>query len=563
MDFKKIALYVLLVVSGLALYNAWVRDTTQLTATNVSQQASNNAAAIPQGTRSDAAKASSVASPTLPANIAHQVTVPDDRLIHVRTDVLDVAIDKLGGNIVDTRLLKYAQSTNDKSPLQILNHDANSLYLAQSGIVPAQQTGPLKPVMFQSAKTSYRLQPGDHALVVSLTGKTADGLQITKNYTFQPNHYAVKLNYQLDNKGEKKWTGSFYTQLKRRNTPEKSHFIGMRSYAGAAMYTPDKPYKKLPYTTLAEQNINANVHGGWLAMQQQYFLSAWVPNQATNNTYFSRVDSVGNPNNIFTVGVVMPQLSLASGQSANGSATLYVGPEEASRLSPLAPYLDRTVDYGWLWMLSKPIFLILEFIHHWVGNWGLAIIFVTILIKLAFFKLSEMSYVSMAKMRQLQPRLQALKEKYGDDRQSLGQETMKMYREEKINPLSGCLPMLLQIPFFIALYYVLMESVELRQAPFILWIHDLSVKDPFYILPVLMVLSMILQQRLSPQPADDMQAKMMMVMPILFGVMFASFPAGLVLYWITNNCISIAQQWFIMKRYDKKHKPRSGSFKKA
>ncbi len=562
MDYKKIGLYVLLAVISFALWNAWISDNVvkqQNQVTNVADKSS-----VPQGVASDT---SSLVPTTnnaavLPPSVAHSVNIPASRLIHVKTDVLDVAIDKLGGNIVDANLLKYPESIKDKTPLVLLNNKPDQLYLAQSGLIAQNHKGPLAPYSYNSAQNNYQLQVGKRAVHVSLNATTADGLHLIKTYTFEPRRYAVKLQYQIRNQGQKAWTGSFYTQLKKRNTPKKKHFMGLNAYVGASMYSPDKPYTQIPYTKFATDNLNTNVRGGWLAMQQQYFLSAWVPNQTTNNTYFTRLDSTGGPSDIYTLGVVTPQITIKPGAVAEKAATLYVGPEEANQLDALAPSLGRTVNYGWLWFLSTPIFKVMQFIHHWVPNWGISIILLTILIKLLFFKLSEISYVSMAKMRQVQPKIKALKERYGDDRQQLGQATMQLYREEKINPLSGCLPMFIQFPFFIALYYVLMRSVELRQASFMFWIQDLSIKDPFYILPLLMVGSMVLQQKMSPQPADDTQAKMMMIMPLVMGLMFASFPAGLVLYWITNSLVSIAQQWYIMKRYDQKHKPQSGSFRK-
>ncbi len=301
-------------------------------------------------------------------------------------------------------------------------------------------------------------------------------------------------------------------------------------------------------------------------MQQQYFLSAWVPNQNTVNHYYSHVtvpkDSTGK-NDIYTLGYVTPALSLAPGQSGSSQSTLYVGPEIASNLQPLAKGLDLTIDYGWLWWLSKILFWIMKHINSVVHNWGWTIVLTTALIKIVFYWFSDKSYRSMAKMRQVQPRMQALKERFGDDKQALTKATMELYKKEKINPMGGCLPMLIQIPVFFALYYVLIEAVQLRQAPFIFWIHDLSVKDPFYILPILMGASMFLQQRLSPPPPDPTQAKIFMFLPLIFTVFFLSFPAGLVLYWLTNNVLSIAQQYYVMKTFDpKKEKQKRKKRKK-
>jgi len=305
-------------------------------------------------------------------------------------------------------------------------------------------------------------------------------------------------------------------------------------------------------------NVSRAVKGGWLAFQQRYFLGAWVPNQHQAQHYYSRVNG-----DIYTLGFVGPQLKVASGDQLRTRTTLYAGPEMADRLAVVAPHLDLTVDYGWLWALSVSIFWIMKHIYNFFGNWGIAIILVTLLIKLIFYKLSEKSYRSMAKMRKLSPQLQTLKERYGDDRQRMSQATMELYRREKVNPLGGCLPMLIQIPFFFALYYVLIESVELRQAPFMLWIQDLSAKDPYYILPLLMGASMYFQQKLNPAPPDPIQARMMNLMPVMFTALFLTFPSGLVLYWLTNNCLSILQQWYIMRRVDMAEvQQKISSFKK-
>ena len=294
---------------------------------------------------------------------------------------------------------------------------------------------------------------------------------------------------------------------------------------------------------MAEDNLSLNTKGGWVVMQQHYFLSAWVPNEQQINHYYTSV----SPNDVYTIGFLGPQLNVAAGDKLVTKTKFYAGPQLTDRLHSIAPNLDLTVDYGWLWFISMGIFWLMKKIHLVIGNWGWSIILVTICIKAVFYKLSATSYRSMAKMRKLTPKIQALKQRFGDDKQKMSQETMKLYKKEKVNPFGGCLPILIQIPFFIALYYVLIESVELRQAPFIFWIHDLSIKDPFYVLPLLMGISMLIQQKLSPPPPDPMQAKMMMLLPIVFTVFFLNFPAGLVLYWVCNNTLSILQQWYVMR----------------
>jgi YidC/Oxa1 family membrane protein insertase len=310
---------------------------------------------------------------------------------------------------------------------------------------------------------------------------------------------------------------------------------------------------------MEEKNLNTFVEGGWLAVQQRYFITAWIPEKKQQNHYYSKV----GPNNLFTIGSIGSTLHVRPGKTANIYSTLYLGPEIASDLKPLAKGLDLTIDYGWLFIFSNAIFWLMSKIYSVVGNWGWSIILVTLLIKSAFYKLSESSFRSMAKMRKLQPRMEALKTQYGNDKQKLSQETMKLYKTEKANPLGGCLPMIVQIPVFIALYYVLIESVQLRQAPFMFWIQDLSTKDPYYILPVLMGLSMFLQQKLSPAPTDPTHAKAMMALPVVFSLFLMNFPSGLVLYWLVNNCLQVLQQWYITRRIEKGlDKPKKKKFKK-
>ncbi|MDQ2994813.1 MAG: membrane protein insertase YidC, partial [Pseudomonadota bacterium] len=322
----------------------------------------------------------------------------------------------------------------------------------------------------------------------------------------------------------------------------------LNTYHGPAISSDKTPYEKITYKDMSKHNLSRTITGGWVSMQHQYFVSAWVPQAKEQNHYFSREQE----NDIYTIGFVGPAIKVAPGANASTSALFYVGPELQGNLDKLAPNLGKTIDYGWLFFLSQPIYWLLALIHSYIGNWGWAIVLTTILIKLAFYKLAESSNRSMAKMRELQPRLTALKDRYPDDKQKQSQAMMEMYRTEKVNPLGGCLPMLVQMPFFIALYYVLIESVELRQAPWILWIQDLSVRDPLFILPGLMMIAMLLQTRLSPTPPDRSQAIMMHIMPIAFGAFFATFPAGLVLYWLVNTLFSITQQWFIMRKYTSK-----------
>lgn len=539
MNYRRVIIYFALAFTVFSLWTSWLKDYPMGTSSNASSSEATNtmpASQVPPGTQLTQSSAQ-----TPPASV-----LSPQHLIKVATDVLNVTIDTKGGSIVDVALPKYPAELHSKEPVTILNDNPDAFYISESGI-----TGPQGPdtqqgqVTYQADKTSYVLQPGQNELDVKLNWRNPKGLLLTKTFKFKRDDYAIHINYLLENKGKTPWTGNVYTQIRKKPEP-KRHFFQFSTFTGPAISSPEKPYQKLSYEKLAE-NFNQTVRGGWLATQQRYFLTAAVPNQQETNHYYSSVDD----KEIYTLGYLGPALTAQPGQTATTTSTVYVGPELADRLKAIAPHLDLTVDFGWLWWLSIPILWVMTQIYKVVGNWGWAIVLVTILIKAIFYKLSEMSYRSMGKMRLLQPKLAELKQRHGDDRQKLGQATMELYRQEKVNPLGGCLPILIQIPVFIALYYVLIESVQFRHAPFILWIHDLSSKDPYFILPILMGISMWVQQKLNPAPPDPVQARVMQLMPILFTVFFLTFPSGLVLYWLTNNVLSIIQQWYIMRRLEK------------
>jgi YidC/Oxa1 family membrane protein insertase len=541
-NLRRIGLYIAVALLGVLLWDAWSKEHPTTGKTNApSAEAPANFVPPSYSTATTPATA-----PSLPAPAPEPSTSALTALIAVKTDVLSVDIDPQGGNLVNASLLKYPETLEEPSvPMSILSANPNTLYLAQTGLKThgAAQT---ETIHYQAAQTQYVLPAGDNQLTVRLTGTTDAGLQVVKTFVFTRNKYNVQINYELHNTGATPWVGNVYQQIIRKNVPPKGSQHS-RSYNGAALSSPDKPYQKLPFKKLDEEQVNQNAQGGWIAMQQPYFLTAWIPPANQTNHYYSSVNG-----DIYTMGYVGDQLSIAPGATASQSAMFYVGPELPDQLKGLGKGLDLTIDYGWLWMISKAIFWVMDHVHTVVGNWGWAIIITTLIIKLLFYKLSEKSYISMAKMRDIQPRLQALKERFGEDKQGFSRATMELYKKEKVNPLGGCLPTIVQIPVFIALYYVLIESVELRQAPFIFWIQDLSVHDPYYVLPILMGLSMLLQQRLSPPPPDPTQAKMMMLLPVIFTVFFIYFPAGLVLYWLVNNCASILQQWYVMKRHSRR-----------
>lgn len=471
-------------------------------------------------------------------------------LINIKTDLIQAQINLEGGNLIQVNLLNYPTSTDNKTPITLFNTAPDSFYIAQSGLI-GKGLPTDGPLVFKASQTSYTETPGK-TLTVNLIYDSQQGLEITKQYIFEPGQYLIKVNYLIHNKTGMPWEGRFYGQLLRIPPSSQEHNILMSysTFTGAAYSSVGTRFEKLSFKDLAENNLKEFTSEGWIAMVQHYFISAWIPSNTLNNLIYTRQLE----NNVYSVGVANPVLTIPTGQTASTGANLYVGPTLSNQLEAAAPNLNLTVDYGWLWFISELLFWVMTHIQHYVGNWGISIIAVTVLIKLVFYPLSSKSFRSMAKMRMLQPKLQELKTRYGNDRQALGKATMELYQKEKVNPLSGCLPILIQIPVFIALYWMLMASVELRQAPFIFWIKDLSVHDPYFVLPILMGLSMFLQQRMNPTPTDPTQAKVMMALPIVFTVLFMGFPAGLVLYWLVNNCVGVLQQWYVLKKVKHENK---------
>jgi YidC/Oxa1 family membrane protein insertase len=560
MEFLRTALFAGLVIVSFMLWQSWQKYNAQ-----------HNPAPVVAGQQID--KNSDVPSATVAASTATQTqngmpataeetstAIPAERLVTVKTDLVTATIDKKGGNVIRLTLSKYAESLSDKEPFILLENTPSKVYEAQSGII--SQTGPDThehgQATLSAAKNEFVLADGQDTLVVPLTWQNEQGVTITKNFTFTRNSYLINVSYDILNKSAQPWSGQFYMQFKRDKViPEKQGFLGFSTYLGAAISSPDKRFEKLPFDTLDDKNIDRSIKDGWLAMVQHYFVSAWIPNAQETYVYRSNKQS----NGLYSLSAMSPVVTVGPGEQKQIGASLYSGPEVTSVLKKIAPKLELTVDYGWFWPISQGLFWVMKKIYDVVGNWGWSIVLVTLLIKLAFYKLSATSYRSMAQLKRLQPKLESLKERYADDKQKLSTEMMALYKKEKINPLGGCLPILIQIPVFIALYWVLIESVELRQAPFILWIQDLSVKDPYYVLPVLMGISMFVQQKLSPPPADPTQAKVMMFLPVIFTVLFVSFPAGLVLYWVVNNVLSIAQQWFITRQVEEAGVKNGGSGK--
>ena len=479
-----------------------------------------------------------------------QTAATSSGLIRVQTDTLNVSINPLGGDIVSLSLPAYpTRKDRPDLPFQLLEQNNNRTYVAQSGL--AGRNGPDARAngrpLYSAEQTSYQLAEGSDSLTVDLHFSEND-VNYIKRFTFTRGDYLIDVDYLIDNQSDSAWTGSLFGQIKRDGSgdPSSSSATGMATFLGAAYWSSENSYEKLKLGKMDDNRLKQTVEGGWIAWLQHYFVSAWIPSAEQQHVYQTRKDSQGN----YIVGFVSPAVNLSAGEQATISADFYAGPKVQDRLKEISPGLELTVDYGFLWFIAQPLFWVLSLIHSLVGNWGWSIILLTILIKLVFFPLSATSYRSMANMRRVAPKLQALREQYGDDRQKMSQGMMELYKKEKINPLGGCLPILVQMPVFIALYWTLMESVEMRQAPWIGWITDLSLKDPYFILPILMGVSMFIQQQLNPTPPDPMQAKVMKMLPIIFTFFFLWFPAGLVLYWVVNNILSIAQQWYITRQIE-------------
>jgi YidC/Oxa1 family membrane protein insertase len=476
------------------------------------------------------------------------------RLVTVNTDVLRLQVDTRGGSIVSVQLLDYRQSTDKNAePVTLLSRAADRLFTAQSGLIGAVPgaASPTHQAELAAESDTYTLADGSDTLIVPLQWQDPSGLSMTKRLVFTRGAYVVDVQHELVNESTQPWRGNAYRQLLRVPPPKPagSQFTNPEQYSfvGAAWYNPVDKFEKLTFDDFDEANpLNMNQLGGWTAMLQHYFFAAWIP-APEESVQVSTTVLTGNQ---YLIREVSPAFELAAGSRIEHNARLYVGPKLQDDLGEIAPGLERTVDYGVFTILSRPLFWLLSKLHALFGNWGWAIIGLVVLIKLAFFKLSEAQYKSFAKMRAVQPRIEALKERYGDDKQKFQMAMMELYKKEKINPMGGCLPILVQIPVFIALYWVLLESVELRHAPWILWIQNLTARDPYFVLPVINMATMYLTQLMTPMVGmDPMQKRIMQIMPLAFGFLFAFFPAGLVLYWATNGLLGLLQQWVITRRH--------------
>jgi YidC/Oxa1 family membrane protein insertase len=478
---------------------------------------------------------------------AKDSTISSQR-IKVLTDVLEIEIDTKGGDILRGLLRDYSVTADKPEEKLVLVTDEHINYqVAQSGLVSVNKgSAPSHNTVYRSEQNVYRLAEGEDTIEVPLYWENESGVKVKKVLRFKRNDYVIDVNYFIT-AGEEKWSGSDYMQVARARPDETKANVFIHTYTGGVVYNDEIKYEKYDFEDIAEKDLSYQLKDGWLAMIQHYFLVAWIPESGKDNLYYSRYN---RNKDHYIIGARTSAVSIDAGQTGEISSRLVIGPKLQNRLEEIAPGLELTVDYGVLTIFAKPLFWLLDVFDQVFDNWGWAIIFLTITVKALFYKLSEMSYRSMAKMRKVAPRIQKMKEQFGDDRQAMSKAMMDMYKREKINPMGGCFPILVQMPVFISLYWVLLESVEMRHAPFILWLTNLTDKDPYFVLPVLMGISMFIQQKLNPAPIDPIQQKVFQIMPFAFTIMFAFFPSGLVLYWVVNNILSIAQQYVITKRIE-------------
>jgi YidC/Oxa1 family membrane protein insertase len=557
MDIQRTLLIGAIALLSFMLLSEWVafRDAREADAAPATQRLT--AGSAPASAQVPAAGGEAPAAGELPADLPPP---PDDsadtaaaeagdaRIVQVFTDTLELAIDLNGGDIVEVALPKYLAELDGDDPYVLLERNSRRTYVAQSGLVGPDGIDAPRRARYDAAQARYELTPGQDTLTIDLAWTGNNGLVITKRFTLRRGEYVLDVTYLVENNTEARWQANLFGQIKRDSSPDPSADagLGLQPFLGAATTQPDDRFTKFDFKDMREDPFKRQLEGGWMAMVQHYFLSAWIPDPQQTHTYSTRVTSAG-----FNIaGFTSPALVVDPGERGSSTARFYAGPKDQYRLEEISPFLELSVDYGWLWWIAQPLFWLLTKIHALVGNWGVAIIALTVLIKSAFYKLSATSYRSMANMRRITPKVQDIREQYADDKQKQSQAMMDLYRKEKINPLGGCLPILVQMPVFIALYWVLMESVELRHAPFMLWIDDLSVMDPYFVLPVLMGASMFFMQKLNPPPPDPMQAKIMQWLPVVFTFFFLWFPAGLVLYWLVNNLLSMGQQFIITRQIE-------------
>ena len=545
MDIKRTVLWVIFFMSVVLLYDNWQRDHGRPSLFFPNTTPTQTAGTAAPGTTTPGTQPADLpqTSATAPAGAAPSTqAVAKGEKIHFKTDVYDGDIDTLGGTLTRLSLVKQGESKQPDLYITLFDQAANHTYLARTGLIGGDF--PNHNDVFTVVPGQTSLPDGANSFSISLESPVKGGVKVVKTYTFTRGSYVINVDTKIENVGTAPVKPTVYMELVRDSTPVETPRFS-HTFIGPAVYTEQHKFQKMTFEDLdkGKQDYTPSADNGWVAMVQHYFASAWIPKEgAPREFYANKVDQM-----LYRVGMKEPVQSIAPGQSVDVPARLFAGPQEERKLEQIAPGLELVKDYGWVTIIAKPLFWLLEKIHGFVGNWGWAIVLLTLLIKAVFFPLSAASYKSMARMKEITPRMQQLRERFKNDPQKMNAALMELYKTEKVNPFGGCLPIVIQIPVFISLYWVLLSSVEMRGAPWILWIHDLSQQDPYFILPVLMAVSMFVQTKLNPTPPDPVQAKMMMFMPIAFSVMFFFFPAGLVLYYVVNNVLSIAQQWYITR----------------
>jgi YidC/Oxa1 family membrane protein insertase len=553
MDIKRTVLWIVFSFSLVMLWDNWMRYTgkpSMFFPTPVTQQAKPAAGGAAPSGKSDVPQAATgAAAAPGTANLPDTAAAPiKGEHVTITTDLVKADIDTAGGKLVRLELLKHKDTIDPTKNLVLFEATPQRTYLGETGLVgaPAGALFPDHNTVFV-AKPGPRAIDGNNEVQLELEAEQG-GVKLTKTFTFKRGDYTIGVKHTVTNTGAAPITPSLYLQLVRDGSKPEGETRFYSSFTGAAVYTDEQKFQKFDFEKIEKGKADhaTKSNDGWVALLQHYFVSAFIPQDKAPREFFSKkVD-----NNLYAVGQILPLGTIAPGNSATMDARLYSGPEESATLEHVAPGLELVKDYGWLTIIAKPIFLFMQFLHKMIGNWGWTIIALTVIIKLAFFPLSAASYRSMAKMKVVTPKMQAIRERYKSDPQKMNQAMMELYKTEKINPLGGCLPIAVQMPVFFALYWVLQASVEMRGAPWLGWIHDLAAPDPFYILPVLMAITSFIMTRLNPTPPDPVQAKVMMFMPIVFSVMFMFFPSGLVLYWVINNIMSMTQQWVITRKLE-------------
>jgi len=547
MDTKQFVLVLALSLVTMMLWQAWQEDYGKPISSAITDAAEIesdkpdlqiSAPMVEAGAENILEKVSTASS--LPGSV-----VRTEKKVIVTTDLFNIEISSKGGGIEKLSLLNYPVSAGEKEAYVLMDKSTDLFYITQGGLL-SKLSAPTHEDFYVASNYNYKLEEGSDSLQVPLVWISKQGIKVTKTFEFIRNSHLITIRYLVENNSGENWQGRSYHQIKRASPTDGRHLIN--TYTGAVISSPEERYEKIDFDDMQDQKLERDISNGWTAMLQHYFVSALVPVDITQPyRYYTKALA----NDRYVIGAIAPLQTVATGSTLELTEKIYIGPKILRDLEKIAEGLELTVDYGVLWFIAKPLFLVLNKLHDMTSNWGWSIILVTIILKIIFFPLSAAGYKSMANMRRVQPRMMSIKDRYKDDKTKLNQAMMQIYKEEKINPLGGCFPILVQIPVFIALYWVLLESVEMRQATFILWLQDLSSPDPFYVLPLLMGITMFVQQKLNPAPMDPVQAKVMSVLPVAFTVFFAFFPSGLVLYWVVNNILSIAQQWQITRSIER------------